>query len=301
MEIISGFFSFLFNFVGIVSSILGIWSVIRSPEEVKGTLASWVTKLRSLTATKQTKGAGGAASTVSLSKKDSSFGVKRRLDERYTGYLYVLAALIAISIFTSLVLKFPSAPETGTVAPQIDWTSMGGMNIVSLFWMCVILFGLIGAMRGWAKELLVVFSGILALTANFLLVKYLPFLRDLPDNNVSLFWMRLVIFVTLIYFGYETVVTIPGFAARSVRERLTDTLFGTLLGGMNGYMIAGTILAYFHAADYPYKYIIAPAADANFVKIVASMMATMPPNLLGEPSIYFVVIVLLLFVLVVYV
>ena len=32
-----------------------------------------------------------------------------------------------------------------------------------LFWMFVILFGVIGAMRGWAKELLVTFSAILAL------------------------------------------------------------------------------------------------------------------------------------------
>ena len=37
------------------------------------------------------------------------------------------------------------------------------ISILSAFWMFVILFGLIGAMRGWAKELLVVFSVVLAL------------------------------------------------------------------------------------------------------------------------------------------
>lgn len=35
------------------------------------------------------------------------------------------------------------------------------ISILSVFWMFVILFGLIGAMRGWAKELLVIFSIVL--------------------------------------------------------------------------------------------------------------------------------------------
>ena len=37
------------------------------------------------------------------------------------------------------------------------------MSIVYIFWMYVILFAVIGAMRGWAKELLVAFSVITAL------------------------------------------------------------------------------------------------------------------------------------------
>ena len=37
------------------------------------------------------------------------------------------------------------------------------MSIVVVFWMYVFLFAFIGGMRGWAKELLVTFSAILAL------------------------------------------------------------------------------------------------------------------------------------------
>ena len=37
------------------------------------------------------------------------------------------------------------------------------ISLVSAFWLFVIIFGLIGAMRGWAKELLVAFSVILAI------------------------------------------------------------------------------------------------------------------------------------------
>ena len=38
------------------------------------------------------------------------------------------------------------------------------MSLAIVFWMYVILFSVIGAMRGWAKEILVSFSVILALS-----------------------------------------------------------------------------------------------------------------------------------------
>ena len=37
------------------------------------------------------------------------------------------------------------------------------MSIVYIFWMYVILFAIIGVLRGWAKELIVSFSVIFAL------------------------------------------------------------------------------------------------------------------------------------------
>jgi uncharacterized membrane protein required for colicin V production len=245
MEILKGIFKLLFDLIALISSILGIWSMIKSPEEVKGTLGLWFKYLRSLT-TKQPKQTETVKATESPSEKLIG-DAKRRSGKRSTGYIFILAAMIIIPIIiASIVSESRSAPETEIVAPQVDWSAAGGMNIVSLFWMCVCLFGFIGAMRGWAKEMLVVFSGMLALAINFLLVRYLPFLGDLPENNLSLFWVRLVIMVTLVYFGYQTVATIPALAAKSVSEKWTDVLIGMFTGGINGYLVAGTILAYVH-------------------------------------------------------
>ena len=50
------------------------------------------------------------------------------------------------------------------------------ISILSAFWMFVILFGLIGAMRGWAKELLVVFSVVLAFFLIYVLESYTPYM-----------------------------------------------------------------------------------------------------------------------------
>jgi len=175
------------------------------------------------------------------------------------------------------------------------------MSIVYVFWMYVILFAVIGAMRGWAKELLVAFSVITALAVNLLLEKYIPLVRDLPDNGSSVFWIRTLILLALVYFGYQTVASIPRLASKAARERLQDSLFGAVLGGINGYFVAGTILFYNHVAEYPYRAVISPATDPAIVQAVDLMMRYMPPRLLGEPGIYFAVIIILIFIIVVYI
>jgi uncharacterized membrane protein required for colicin V production len=181
------------------------------------------------------------------------------------------------------------------------------MSIVYIFWMYVILFAVIGAMRGWAKELLVAFSVITALAVNLLLEKYIPLVRDLaspatpsPDSMRALFWIRVIILIPLVYFGYQT-VSLPRLASKAARERLQDALFGAVLGGMNGYLVAGTVLYYNHVAGYPYSNIISRATDPAIVETINRMMNYMPPRFLGEPHIYFAVIIILIFIIVVYI
>jgi hypothetical protein len=104
-----------------------------------------------------------------------------------------------------------------------------------------------------------------------------------------------------VYFGYQTVVSIPHLASKATRERLQDTLFGGIMGAINGYLIAGTILFYMHVADYPFEKVISKPTDPALVQTVNQMMLYMPPQLLGEPGIYFAIILAFVFVLVVYI
>jgi hypothetical protein len=175
------------------------------------------------------------------------------------------------------------------------------MSIVYLFWMFVILFAIIGWIRGWAKELLVAFSVILALGLNHIIRRYIPMAQGMSETDVSLFWMRTLVLLVLVYFGYQTVVSIPHLASKATRERLQDTLFGGIMGAINGYLIAGTILFYMHVADYPFEKVISKPTDPALVQTVNQMMLYMPPQLLGEPGIYFAIILAFVFVLVVYI
>jgi len=176
------------------------------------------------------------------------------------------------------------------------------MSIVYVFWMYVILFALIGWMRGWAKELLVAFSVILSLALSHVIRRYIPIAVNLPETDATLFWVRVIILLVLVYFGYQTVISIPHLAAKGRTEKLQDTLFGAFLGALNGYLVAGSILYYVHATNYTVaQNVITKPTDPALLETVNRMMLFMPPALLGEPGIYFAIILAFVFVLVVYI
>ena len=174
------------------------------------------------------------------------------------------------------------------------------MSVVYIFWMYVLLFGIVGAMRGWAKELMVIFSVITALAVNLLLEKYIPLVRDLDKTTSSVFWIRTIILIALVFFGYQT-VNISRFAPKATREKLQDSMFGAVLGGFNGYLVAGSVLFYNYMANYPYSNVISSPTDPAIIQAIDTMMKYMPPRFLGEPSIYFAVIIVLIFIIVVYI
>jgi len=168
------------------------------------------------------------------------------------------------------------------------------------FWLLVILFGLIGMMRGWAKELLVTFSLVLALAFNHLLEKYVPLVNTLPTDSISLFWIRVIIVLVLVFFGYQT-VGMPRFAGKAAREKLQDSLLGFVLGALNGYLVVGATWFYMNEAKYPFTYITAPDANTEMGKAALNLIPLLAPLLLGEPAIYFAVMLCFIFVLVVFI
>ena len=175
------------------------------------------------------------------------------------------------------------------------------VSLSFVFWMYVILFGIIGGMRGWAKELLVTFSVILALTFTTLLEHYVPFVRDVlqKDSPALSFWFRTITLGLLVFFGYQT-PHLSRFAAKMTREKFQDILLGAFLGAINGYLIAGTIWYYMADAGYPFTNVVtAPTGD--IAKLADTMLHYMPPKLLGIPGIYFAVAIAFIFVIVVFI
>jgi uncharacterized membrane protein required for colicin V production len=175
------------------------------------------------------------------------------------------------------------------------------VSLSFVFWMYVVLFGIIGGMRGWAKEMLVSFSVILALTFITLLSNYVPFIRDVlqKDNKELYFWLRSIILGVLVFFGYQT-PNISRFAAKMTREKLQDIILGAVLGALNGYLIAGTIWFYMKDASYPFPNVVA-APTGNLAKLADAMLQYMPPSVLGIPGIYFAVVIAFMFVIVVFI
>jgi uncharacterized membrane protein required for colicin V production len=175
------------------------------------------------------------------------------------------------------------------------------LSLNFVFWMLVFLFGLIGMMRGWAKELLVSFSVVLALSFNSLLMRYVPVIKALPTDDTPLFWIRITIVATLVFFGYQT-VGLPRFATKANREKLQDSLLGFVLGAMNGFLVVGTVWYYLSEANYPFSdYISPPIPGTPMGDAALHLLPILAPRLLGEPAIYFAVMLCFIFVLVVFI
>ena len=199
--------------------------------------------------------------------------------------------MISVIAFTVAALLF------FTVFKDISALSTG---YVLLFWGSIISFLIIGYRRGWKKELLVNFSIILALALLHVIRKHIPINSALPESDMSLFWTRIIILLILIYFGYQTVKSIPHLAARAMRKQSKDSVFGALLGGINGYLIVGTILFFLDKANYPFPNFISPPTG-ELVQKIELIMSYMPPSVLGDPGIYFAIILSFIWVLVVFI
>lgn len=169
----------------------------------------------------------------------------------------------------------------------------------------VLLFGIIGSMRGWAKEVLVTFSIILSMFTLTILENFIPFFKETIStaSPATVFWIRAGILSALVFFGYET-PKIPRLAesGRFIRNLLQDTLLGSFIGMINGFLVIGSIWYFLHTAEYPFTFVSAP--DPATVNGLASLnlIEFLPPSwLMTTPTIYVAVAICFVIVLVVFI
>lgn len=203
------------------------------------------------------------------------------------GYMVVFAIGVSLFVITIVFL----IRGMSLVAPQ---------GYIALLWTSVILLGLVGANRGWAKELLLTFGLILSIAINKL-VEFIPIVGALEEGNTSLFWIRLVITATLAYFGYQAVVSIQRLSARSTRERVQDSLFGAVVGAMNGYLLFGSIWSYLHVMGYTALGFVPPVPGTLAGDIALLAIQYLPPQLFGGVGLFLGVVLIFIFVIVVYI
>jgi len=175
--------------------------------------------------------------------------------------------------------------------------------MVIVFFLFLFTFGCIGSMRGWAKELLVIFSVIVGLALISVLENLLPVIGPfLKSNPMIEFWERTLIILGMTLFGYQS----PKFSriGKSVekRDRIGDFLLGIVVGIMSGYFVVGTLWSIWNAANYPLAgdYISAP--PASIADTTQRILNILPPVWLGKaPNIYIAVVLSFVFVIVVFI
>ena len=176
--------------------------------------------------------------------------------------------------------------------------------LLIVFYMFLAVFACIGAMRGWAKELLVTFSVIVALSFIAVIETYLPVLGPfLKDNKTIQYWVRVIIVLTLTFFGYQSPKLTRISKTAEKRERIGDTLLGLFMGLISGYFVVGTLWSFSHYANYPllHKYINWDATPASILETTERVLGILPPVWLVPPWIFIAVVLAFIFVIVVFI
>jgi uncharacterized membrane protein required for colicin V production len=180
------------------------------------------------------------------------------------------------------------------------------VEISTVFWMFVFFFAFLGFVRGWAREVLVAASVILAFFIIFVLETYIPIISafftgfQVPDSAImpiQQFWFRTVILIVLVFFGYET-PSLPRLSGpRFKRDNFRDSALGFILGAVNGYLVIGTLWSFMNDAGYPFDFIVAPLTQSSL-----DMISKLPPPMLLQiPHILIAVILVFFFIIAVFV
>jgi len=175
------------------------------------------------------------------------------------------------------------------------------ISLSVLFWMFVILFALIGATRGWAKEILVTSGVILAI----FLIKSQEILLPLTQNTItprSSFWVQIAILGVITFLGYQVPKMSRRFNNRNfIRGIFENVILGFFLGALNGYLLFGTAWYFVMEAGYPFDWISAPDQGSDIGQNVMDLLEILPPQWLQTPAIYIAAAVALVFILVVFI
>jgi uncharacterized membrane protein required for colicin V production len=179
------------------------------------------------------------------------------------------------------------------------------INMLVIFYTFLFLFALIGSMRGWAREILVVLSVILAMAFIVIVENFLPFLRELllKDKEMDL-WFRLLTVVVLVLFGYQTPKIARIAKAIEKKDRIQDFILGLVMGLISGYFVIGTLWYFLDQANYDpiAKYIIAPKDTPDGDSILRIIKYLPPAFLMNKVTTTFIVVVIaFIFVIVVFV
>ncbi|MBO9362541.1 MAG: CvpA family protein [Thermoflexus sp.] len=168
----------------------------------------------------------------------------------------------------------------------------------AVFWAFVIVFALIGALRGVAKEILVSTSIVGVMFLFSLLQQFAPPIWEfITRDPATRFFIETFAIALAAIFGYAGPALSVQLAGRAKQEKGVKIIAGLVVGGVNGWLIAGSILFFLHRAGYPFPEVIQPPApNSPFL----DMLGWMPPAVIKPPFLYFTVLIVLFMLLIFY-
>ena len=173
-----------------------------------------------------------------------------------------------------------------------------------LFYIFIFMFALIGAIRGWAKEVTALFGSVLALFILSVMQSFIPAIKTYLENSpiTSQVLFKSSILGIIAFIGYQT-PNLPIFmqSPNFKRNQMQDVILGFLIGGLNGFMIFGSLWYFIDAGGYPFSFMLSPIAGTPAGDAALQILPLLPPNWLVAPGIYFAISISFMFVLMVFI
>lgn len=121
------------------------------------------------------------------------------------------------------------------------------ISLFWLFWIMIILFALVGTLRGWSKEVIAMAGLILSLFAirqfGWPLVRLIGGQNEiLAEQMRQQFFILATIHLIIGFFSYQGVLLVRN--RLTGRERLQERLLGMGVGAVNGYFIVGALWSF---------------------------------------------------------
>jgi hypothetical protein len=144
------------------------------------------------------------------------------------------------------------------------------IQLASFLWGMVVLFAVVGFVRGSTKEIIALSGIVLALfiLEQFRDVLLSPLIASVPLNQQ--FYLYAGILMAVALFAYQTPDRFStSERSKDVREGLQEGLLGAALGGLNAYMLFGSLWYYMDNLGYPLSpSIMAPPLDSASAELV---------------------------------
>lgn len=141
------------------------------------------------------------------------------------------------------------------------------MQLSSFLWFCIFLFALIGYLRGFSKEAIATAGVILAL---FTIVQFEGFFEQLGGQAglSQIFYLKGLFLITVAFFAYQTPAD-KFVKSRTARDNWQNRILGALGGGVNGYLIFGSLWYFMDQLQYPLApNITTPSLDSSSANMV---------------------------------
>ncbi len=173
------------------------------------------------------------------------------------------------------------------------------IQLSTFLWGMTVMFGVVGFVRGWTKEIIALTGIVLALFSleQFRDVLLAPLTEG--ADPAQKFYLYAGILLLITFFSYQTPDRFEKRTQRSrqLREGLQEGILGGVIGAFNGYLIFGSLWYYMRILGYP----LAPNIPAPYAGTAAeALQSTLPLDwLLGGNLLTLMVVVLFLFVIVV--